>query len=685
MNGKEKKECSLLFVHTNILRSLNLVLVLGLLSNFACKHKIENRTNAQSSESLSSSTPVEAAKLESAHKVFVINSQEALGLSGKVFILNILNKEGSEIGEVGVKAASDLPPTKLPSVLKSNQKTISGNTLNFSSKGQELSYTHLDANFNDLDLIPVSSVDELKLDPDGSFVLLNKEEGLLQNIQKSEKQFLHRGVEYSLLKEENGLALLFAKSLQDPRIRKIYDANEAEKISGKFIESRPLYEDIDLHIHEKESILTWKQGPLKGHVFRIFKKKENAEFHPFKVEEINKLIDDAIDEYAILNKQTYHPMDRSNTKYDEYATHASNPEQIQVKEKLARNFFEIFEEKKYGDYYFKEAQYFHFEGEAREALDLYSHINRVGVQNYIEARAIQRLAGPEIDVKIKEMEGQNPSKEKEEIYSKFKNCVKNIESILLLGRDFWIDECKLKTKALSNEERIEFNKFYWQIRNKWYLSPFYDVRIIGKTKFVSPELSSKLPEDIYLVHGTTSTKLPNIIQAGGLAGVNYNKGKMGIVKSSGGEIGGSSGMDPGLVSFYTLDKEASLAIGYAPKRGFEYPVSFGVSDKVKNKPHCFNASSPKYGKMSDGELQKLIKENPNLLNVSNKRDPNFINTGVYSAHTTIQAERTVSHYFPMDCIDFLFVPFFAVDEVKQILKGQGLGMEVLPYPHNAGQ
>ena len=82
--------------------------------------------------------------------------------------------------------------------------------------------------------------------------------------------------------------------------------------------------------------------------------------------------------------------------------------------------------------------------------------------------------------------------------------------------------------------------FLNEAKSKWYLNPPYGVGLIGEENF--KDVKDFRPAKLYLSHGSSSQKLPNILQLGGLASIKYAKDK-GVVKSTGGEMGGEGGLE----------------------------------------------------------------------------------------------------------------------------------------------
>jgi hypothetical protein len=208
------------------------------------------------------------------------------------------------------------------------------------------------------------------------------------------------------------------------------------------------------------------------------------------------------------------------------------------------------------------------------------------------------------------------------------------------------------------------------------------------------------------------------------------------MKTTGGELGGNSGMDGNLVSFYKIGTKRfetpDIRLGYGKKEGFEYPVTFGVGQRNFSNLACYNAGNPVLAGL-DHEVLRDIKNNlnhaktiltnikgvglnilaamkfnvfpsktrQNLINFIREKqinseeelekfakelvdiilsDNSWIKIEPNSAHTTIATERTVNQFFPLHCIDYIFAPPFAVAEIEDLVKEWKLDIKVMSYP-----
>lgn len=437
----------------------------------------------------------------------------------------------------------------------------------------------------------------------------------------------------------------------------VYTELEAQKASGPFIEKRRVTEDVDVYIHENESYLLWTQGVQKHHIYRIVKKKVNAKFDPPPMEGFLKLVDDAIDRYAKSNDKPVVMELRSGFLHRVYP---QSKEQYELMSLFPKEVF-LLMERKYGDYDLREAQYFHFPGNRNDILRLFTQIQKIGLLNFVQARAIKRLLNPEIMKKLDVIQLKD-------VYLAFQKCINSFEEERAQGAGYSLASCEPNPSALSEPVKADFAKFISEAKGKWYFRPNYGVKSIGEEHF--KDTKDFRPPRLYLTHGTYSQKIPNIIQLGGLASIDYAKSK-GVFKSTGGEISGERGLDADKVSFYVLENDRDkLGLGYGPKEGFEYPVAFVVGARSRGNLHCYNAASEKFGKMSNDELEKLLKPGEREI----KEGPD---RGV----GTIPQERTVPLFFPIECIDYVFTPPFAVEEVTEILREHKLNfIQVLPFP-----
>lgn len=137
-------------------------------------------------------------------------------------------------------------------------------------------------------------------------------------------------------------------------------------------------------------------------------------------------------------------------------------------------------------------------------------------------------------------------------------------------------------------------------------------------------------ESIILKHRTNSHILLNVIQLGGLASLDYANSQ-GLNKYSGGEKGGRYSYTPSLLSFwYSEDGKPILSGGYGSYHGLEYPMMWGIGE-----------------------------ENAEQLNLSLGSMAN-------------QQEVTVPGLVPFRLIDYLFVPDFKVEEVREVLHFHGI-------------
>ena len=175
-------------------------------------------------------------------------------------------------------------------------------------------------------------------------------------------------------------------------------------------------------------------------------------------------------------------------------------------------------------------------------------------------------------------------------------------------------------------------------------------RILDLRPEVHEELvpNKSLPK-IFLTHGTFSDKLASIIQLGGLAGSFYAD-RLGIKKIQGGESGGSSSWSSCSVSFWEFPKgNGWICPGFGVREGFEYPITFSVGEnhyKDHNSYHALGLSRGAKGPLRGG----------------------------------MAGEATVNLFWPIECIDYIFVPPFAVKNTSKLLEEHGLThIEVFPY------
>src|SRR5208283_5230201 len=90
-------------------------------------------------------------------------------------------------------------------------------------------------------------------------------------------------------------------------------------------------------------------------------------------------------------------------KLDFYIMTYANAEitdQGQIQKDCSTFFTTLFEITKYGDYYFKDAQYFLFDNETNKLIDLYIHIHRTRSRLFVQKYGITKLIIPKIDGEI---------------------------------------------------------------------------------------------------------------------------------------------------------------------------------------------------------------------------------------------------------------------------------------------
>lgn len=127
--------------------------------------------------------------------------------------------------------------------------------------------------------------------------------------------------------------------------------------------------------------------------------------------------------------------------------------------------------------------------------------------------------------------------------------------------------------------------------------------------------------------------------------------RVGIQKTRGGESGGSHSFDSSKVSFWhSPEGNGTISPGFGPRESFEYPITFAVGENHYKDPNSYNP----FGTTRGNRLGPLRGE--------------------------MAGEAKVGLFWPIECIDYIFVPLFAVNATYKILEEHGLThIKVLPY------
>jgi hypothetical protein len=243
---------------------------------------------------------------------------------------------------------------------------------------------------------------------------------------------------------------------------------------------------------------------------------------------------------------------------------------------------------------------------------------------------------------------QNPSS---------KDCEKYLETCALdlferKHGDYHLWEAQYFSFPGQDESIIDLFTEIQNLRFRHWMSK-YGVNYSGMLK-LRPEVyeelvpHAKMPK-IFLTHGTYSDKLPSIIQLGGIAS-SLHAATLGIHKTRGGEIGGSGSCSSRSVSFWEYPLgNAAVCPGFGMREGFEYPITLAVGES-----HYLDHNSYHSLGLAKGSKGPLRGE--------------------------MRGEAMVKLFWPIECIDYIFVPSFAVEDTSKLLEEHGFThIEVLPF------
>jgi hypothetical protein len=422
-----------------------------------------------------------------------------------------------------------------------------------------------------------------------------------------------------------------------------YDQREAEGRSGQIIEKRDISEDIHVYIHEASSYVVWTRGPKKEHIYRIVSKEPGAVFNPPSGEALRNRFISAIDYFKDLT------------------THEQKKEEGEFSKEISDIF-----ESKYGSYFFRDAQYFHFSKEINEAILLYLQLQKLRPWNYFELLGQERLLNPIFENKLRsireaELQLGNSNGEDSQIlqaYEELYRCIRTPD------KDSF-DSCYPEEIILTKKDKLDFDIFFSEMKkvDEGILRPFPPSFIThGPSAFLAESGEAPL---VYLSHGTFSGKLPGLIQLGGISSAMYADFQK-IPKLSGGEQGGKYAADPHFVSFWGSDDgHAKIGLGFGLRSGFEYPISFGVGRANAINPDCTNGAA---------EYKSTLKRRKEVFRWGSTKNLDGIRQGA------MLDEKVVIGFYPLICIDYVFVPPFALEEVQTTLMDHNLEhIQVIPY------
>jgi len=459
-----------------------------------------------------------------------------------------------------------------------------------------------------------------------------------------------------------------------------YDQAQAQVMSGKLIEHRESTEDESVYIHERASFVVWTQGPKRGHVYRILQKKEAARFTPPSPQEFFQKLDTEINRYSKA----------SNMSSGEIWEGWKVSEKMRVAVDLSVYFYRLFDVEKHGDFHFWDAQYFSFPHEQMEMMQLYLQLQKISVETFIMNHSAKVLLIPKLQGKVKSLPHDS---ELSQSYALFVECLRGKNEQALIKESNIVNECTPGGEPFSGilkkgeEDFFSHKKSFssYQSITKKNLLPLlislsklsdaeveefvtttklgYDLypkvsqivgspvgSVVAKRVFITPEAKSDTAQmptgKLVLTHGTSSRKLPNLIQVGAITSLDGAIAK-GIVKSWGGERGGETAQDFDRISFWGgggANGGPLLQLGYGNREGLEFPISFAVSEEKAKTSDC--ASIFAQIQWRGGIAGEVISRYP----------------------------------WPLTCIDHLFVPWFAIDDIRDILSQHHLGhIRVLPY------
>jgi hypothetical protein len=374
---------------------------------------------------------------------------------------------------------------------------------------------------------------------------------------------------------------------------------------------------LSVYVFDKKSYVVWESGPRKGQIYKILSRTPQKFIGVPSVDDIYQKLDSVL---GLLQSQ-------------------DKKEMIRVLAEFSNYIFEIFE-KRYGDLTSREAQYFSFGAQENKFLDLYLKIQNYGISSWAFTRDVIRSAKAQLKLLLE-------NKPLTSQYQLLNDELFAVDREVLRGfsiLDSPISQLTTFDSIFSDLQPRETALLIEYLLEKTSKIPFFNNYLPISKKFYCLGENKNERIKIAAVHGTFSGKFPDIIQLGGLASKYYLEGKQ-VHKISGGEYGGVICHAPAHVSFWDMSKDkVPLYLGYGKQIAFEYPISFAVSEQHLHDVSCFPLRAPR---LSGG---------------------------------TLANELVVSSFWPLKCVDYIFVPKNVVKEVQLTLADFGHNhIQVIPF------